>query len=236
LSEENVKGLVMGFLRLLESPDDRVRLDAWVYLWDQVNGFTSPGDVKKYLPSYLKLLSSPDEAVRAGAWGNLRGLAKGFISAGDAKPYLPSYFELLSSSDASLRWQAWKYVPMLVDKGFISAGDAKPYLPSFLQVILPPRNFMQRSGAMDSLPDLINSGLFSGEGAGYYLQLLSSLDISLRLRAWKHVPMLVDKGFISPDEIKDYLPFFIKFLCSLDEHERKEAWSILPELVDKGVL
>ncbi|BCU67992.1 hypothetical protein HS7_14290 [Sulfolobales archaeon HS-7] len=68
------------------------------------------------------------------------------------------------------------------------------------------------------------------------LRMLSATDEYVCITVWSIVNVLIDKGILTLDEVRQKKDHFLSLLESPSEYVRSRAWSIVNVLIDKGIL
>jgi len=192
------------FIELLSSNED-IRWRAWLEVPLLIeSGIISKEDVMNNKKYFIELLSS-NEDIRWRAWLEVPLLIEsGIISKEDVMNNKKYFIELLSSNE-DIRWRAWDDVSKLIELieyEIISKEDAIYFIE------LLSSNEDIRLLAWLEVPLLIESGIISKEDVmnnkKYFIELLSSKDLIIKIAITPTIPGLIKCGIFTEEELKRY--------------------------------
>jgi uncharacterized protein YfkK (UPF0435 family) len=197
------------FLKLFYNTSERIRNNAWRFLYDFIKGGYSskpnpiikPEELQEQKNYLLSLLESPDEEILKGALESLYyAITYEVIKPEELVDRKEYFLSLLKRPDENTRLGAWDQMPSLLKVGVIK--------PEELQ-----------------------------EQKNYLLSLLESPDEKIRWSAWSIVSddstirrSLRETGVIKPEELVDRKDYLLSLLESQDQEIRGKAWSLLSSL------
>jgi len=189
------------FIELLSSENEDIRRRAW----HVVQLLIESGIISKEDAIYFIELLSSNEDIRWRAWLEVPLLIEsGIISKEDVMNNKKYFIELLSSNE-DIRWRAWDDVSKLIELieyEIISKEDAIYFIE------LLSSNEDIRLLAWLEVPLLIESGIISKEDVmnnkKYFIELLSSKDLIIKIAITPTIPGLIKCGIFTEEELKRY--------------------------------
>ena len=205
-------------LEALSSPDPKERKGAWEKVKVLVD--TGNTDVLMRHRGYLRsLLWHRLQGVRDEAWANLEVMRELGVEGVE---------RALTADKDTIKWSAWSNFEKLLALGYISFSDLREQRNSYWR-LLKSRWVTVRKKAWRLFVKLVDYNVFDEGDKERFREFLVHRKPGIRIYAWETVPALLEKGFLSREEVEELLPY-LRELTAKESSVKKRAMRVLRKL------
>lgn len=191
-----------------------------------------PGTADKQ--ALLAGLSSRNEKALIEAWRSIPKLIRGgLLTAGEVKPYAAHFFNLFNSPRHADSTELWRLLRQLKRLGVVTRRHGQHFLD-----LLKAQDPQIRRAAWKNVTHLVDLELVTLSQVrsltNHLLELLQPDKNSVEM--WRQVPQLLERGILTPTDVKQLAERLRNFLKTKNTQERHDALDLLDRLLGPDLL